>query len=114
MHLILAAGFAVILITFWLAHQSNSSFNALDLIMEDRKVSRVAFAFMLVLGVSTWVIVDQQIKGRLSEGIFGLWIASWVTPLVAKMVFGKSDMPAGTIMTSTMSVTQETTEKAEP
>jgi len=55
--------------------------------------------------------VDLEIKGKLDTGIFGIWMASWVGPLVAKMVFGKNDMP---IMTSSTTVVQQTTEVTKP
>jgi hypothetical protein len=109
---ILAIGAALIIISFWRAHsRPGFDFNAFDLIMDKGKVSAPALAFMLVLAVSTWVIVAQQIKDKLTEGTFGLWLAAWVTPLVAKVVFGKTEMPeVGTITKTTI----ESTEKTAP
>lgn len=92
MHLILAAGAAFVLVTFWIAHRNSlAKFDAFDLITENGRVSKIAVAFMVTLGVSTWVIVDQQINGKLSDGTFGLWLAAWVTPLTAKVIFNKND-----------------------
>jgi len=94
MHLILALAILLAGVTLWRAHKlPEVQFNLLDLLMENGRVSKIAVAFMLVLGVSTWVIVDQQVKDKLTEGMFGLWLTAWVTPLVAKVVFNKIEMP---------------------
>lgn len=108
---ILAAGAVLVVVSFWRAHsRPGFDFNAFDLIMEGGKVSKIALAFMLVLGVSTWVIVSLQIKDKLTEGMFGLWLTAWVTPLVAKVVFGKTEMPeAGTTITTKIESTEKTT-----
>ena len=112
MQVILAVVVLAIAVSVWNAHKSHSTiFNAFDLLMENGRVSKIAVAFMLVLVVSTWVIVDQQISGKLTEGMFGLWLTAWVTPLVAKVVFAKAE-PPGT--TTTTTIMQETTEKAAP
>lgn len=104
---ILALGVLVIGYSFWRA-QHRSDFDMLDMLMENGRVSRLAFWFMVSGAVSTWVIVDLQIKGKLSEGMFGLWLAAWVGPLIAKIVFNKNDFPApGTIVTSTSTSTTE-------
>ena len=90
MLIVLGIGCLCVLMSFWIAHRSHRiDFNAFDLIMENGRVSKIALAFMLVLCVSCWVVVDQQINGRLTEGTFGLWLTAWVTPLVAKVVFNK-------------------------
>lgn len=110
---ILAVGAVLILVSFWRAHsRPGFDFNAFDLIMENGRVSKIALAFMLVLAVSTWVIVAQQLAGKLTEGLFGLWLTAWVTPLVAKVVFNKTDVPAETGTTITTKI--ESTEKTTP
>jgi len=94
--------FIIIGLSFWRAQKRpDFAFDLFDLIMENGKVSKIAAAFMLVLAVTTWVIVDQQIKGSLSNEMFGLYGGMWVLPLVAKVVFNKQDMPDNTSMTST-------------
>lgn len=108
MNLLLLAGFAIIAVTFWRAHVKPGTFNAFDLIMENGRVSKIAFAFMLVLAVSTWVIVDLQMKGKLDSGMYLPWLAAWVTPLVAKVVFNKNDVASMTVATTTMTVSEVT------
>ncbi len=94
MHVILSVGFIAVAVTFWNAHRrTDVQFNALDLVMENGRVSRIAVAFMLVLGVTTWVIVDLQIKGALTEAYFLAYSGAWIAPLVARVVFNKSEPP---------------------
>lgn len=87
---ILAIGIALIVLTIWHA-QRRPDFDVFDLLKENGKVSRIAFWFMAAGAVSTWVIIDQEIKGKLNEGMFGLWLTAWVGPLVAKLVFNKGE-----------------------
>ncbi len=107
---VLAVASAALVFSFWYAHKSQLvSFSAFDLIMVDGKVDRIAFAFMLVLAVSTWVVVDLQMKSKMTEGYFGLFISAWIVPLVAKMVFGKNDVAGMTTVTATSTVTKTET-----
>lgn len=111
MLIVLCAISIVIAYSIWRAHKrADVVFDFFDLIMVNGKVDKIAVAFMLVLGVSTWVIIDQQIKGVLTEGQFGLWLGAWVSPLVAKVVFGKNDVGS----TTSTTVVQQVTETVEP
>lgn len=84
-----------IIVTFWRAQRHPElAFDAFDLIMENGRVSKIAIAFMLVLVVTTWVIVDLQLNGNLTEGYFVAYGGMWVAPLVAKVVFNKTDLPS--------------------
>lgn len=88
----LAALFVVA--SFWRAHlRSAMDFNALDLVMQDGKASRIGTAFMVVLGVTTWLMIDLQLKGRMTEGYLGIYVGAWVAPLVARVVFGQTTPP---------------------
>lgn len=103
---ILFVVFIIIGLSFWRAQKrSDFAFDLFDLIMEGGKVSKTAVAFMMVLCVTTWVIIDQQIKGALSAEMFGLYGGMWVLPLVARVIFDKKDMPIGTSITSMTSTT---------
>lgn len=94
MLVVLAVAALAVLVSVWHAHRSAiMRFNIFDLVMENGRVSKISVSYMLVLGVSTWVIVNQEISGKLTEGIFGMWLAAWVSPLVARVVFGKTEMP---------------------
>ncbi len=111
MLIILGCGAALIALSVWRAHRaSGNRFDAFDLIMEGGKVSKIALAFMLVLAVTTWIVVDLTIKGKLTEGYFTMYGGMWVVPLVAKVVFNKADAPeAGTTITTKIESTEKTT-----
>lgn len=95
MLVVLAAVVILVGVSLWRAHNNaDYTFDLMDLIMENGRVSKIAVAFMMVLGVSTWVVINQEISAKLTEGTFGLWLTAWVTPLVAKVVFGKTEAPA--------------------
>lgn len=107
---VLGAVAIFVVVSFWRAHCAcNTAFNAFDLITENGKVSKIALAFMLAFAVTTWILIDQQIKGTLSEGVFGLYLGAWVAPLVAKVVFNKVEMPSTTV-TATVTKTETTKE----
>jgi len=93
MHLLLAIAFLVIAFSFWQQHKNgNSSFNAFDLIMNKGKVDKIALSYMLVLALSSWIMIDLQVNGKMTEGYFGIYIGAWIAPLVSKVVFNK-DVP---------------------
>lgn len=106
MHLVLALGAIGILITAWVAHRAPGTFNLLDLLMKDGLVCRIAVAFMMVLAVSTWVIIDLQLSGKLTEGYFTIYTGAWIIPLVARVVSNKESASTLT-MTSTTVETKE-------
>ncbi len=102
-----------VVIAFWRAHRKPGfQFNAFDLVMENGRVSRIAVAFMFVLGVTTWVVIDLQINGKMTEGYFTTYGAMWVLPLVAKVVFNKTEPPGSTTIEST--TTTKTATVTEP
>jgi hypothetical protein len=97
MIIVLALAAVVIGISFYHAHRKpDFNFNAFDLIMTDGSIDRVALAFMLVLAVTTWIMLDLQIKGKMTEGYLTSYGAMWVVPLVAKVVFNKTELPTPT------------------
>lgn len=112
---ILATCAVVVLVSFVQAHRRPGfDFNAFDLVMENGKVSNEKFTFMCAFAMTTWLMVDLHLKGKMTEGYLGLYIAAWVGPLVAKVVFKKTEMPAiGTTITSS-TTTVASTEKANP
>lgn len=108
---ILVIGAVLVAWSFWHAQlKPGFDFDAFDLIMENGKVSRLALWYNLAGAVSTWVIVDLQMKGKLTEGMFGLWLGAWVGPIIARLVFNKTDMPLpGTVITTKLETTEKTT-----
>lgn len=109
---VLGVGAALVLISCWHAHRSAlEQFNAFDLIMENGKVSKIALAFMVAFGVTTWAFAYLTLQDKMTEGMFLAYGGMWVAPLVVKVVFNKNEMP-GT--TSSTTLVQQTTEVTKP
>ena len=91
----------VIAWSFVRAHRDKTNtFNLLDLLMENGRLSRIACAFMATLVVTSWVIVKLTIEGKLTEGLFGAYVAAWVAPIVAKLCRPPSSTATATSTTS--------------
>lgn len=81
--------FVIVAIVAWLVYLAQQDpknrFDMYDLVMEPTKEGRTAshkkVAFMSVMLVSTWVIVDEEIKHTLTDLIFAAWLTAWVLPL---------------------------------
>lgn len=110
MLIVLAGAALFVLLSFWRAHNKPGfDFNAFDLIMENGKVSKIAFTFMAAFVVTTWILVDLQMKGKMTEGYLTTYGAMWVASLVAKVVFNKNDAAPGTTITTELKTTEKTT-----
>lgn len=68
-------------------------FDLFDLLMENDRVSKIAVAFMLTLIFTTWLMLDLQLSGKMTEGYLTTYGAMWVAPLVARVIFGKTSQP---------------------
>jgi len=107
---VLALGAALLVISFWRAHRDAlAQFNAFDLITENGKVSKIALAFMVAFGVTTWAFAYLTIQGKMTEGLFLAYGGMWVAPLVVKVVFNKNEMPGTTSVSTLVSQTTEVT-----
>lgn len=111
MQLILGICALMVAYSFWKAHNRlGNEFNAFDFIMKDGRADNVELAFMVVLAVSTWVIIYLLLTGKFTESYFMMYLGAWVTPLIAKRVFNKTEPPVSTTTTS-VSVTEKTVER---
>lgn len=112
MLVVLGVAALLVVVSFWRAHRDAlKQFNAFDLIMENGRVSKIALAFMIAFGVTTWIVVYLTVRDKMTEGLFLAYGGMWVVPLVAKVVFDKNEMPS---TTSTTLVQQTTTEVTKP
>jgi hypothetical protein len=94
MVIVLALAIAAIIVLFWRAQRDRANpFDIMDLVMEENKASKTAVAFLLAFFGTSWVIVDQEIKGTLSAEIFAAYLVAWVGPLTAKVIFNKTEAP---------------------
>lgn len=82
--------------SFYQAHKDPANqFNVFDLLLDRGKVSKMAFAFMVTLGVTSWIMIRLTVSGKLTEGYFTAYGLMWVAPLVAKL-FSPVSAPAPT------------------
>ena len=103
------AGFAIVmLLVVWSFYRAQrdpaNSFNLFDLIMENGRVSRIGFAYLVGLLVTSWVLIRMaQDAQRSLDVVFSAYLASWVAPIVAKL-FSPSQATTST-QTSSSTVT---------
>lgn len=107
------------LILFWVVYRAhknpNYQLDLFDLIIDSStgKISRIAVAFMVTLGVTSWVLVRLAIENKLTEGYFGAYGLMWVAPVITKLF--NIPPPIGTVTTDTVSSTFKTiTQTTEP
>lgn len=83
------------------------SFNLFDLIMENGRVSRIGFAFVVALFVTSWVLIRVARDGKMTDLLYAAYGAMWVAPIVAKL-FSPPPPPGSTTITTDASKTVTT------
>ena len=68
------------------AHRADTSFNLLDLIMLDGRVSRIAFVFLGSFVVTSWIMVRITQDGKMTDLLFAAYGAMWVAPVVTRLL----------------------------
>lgn len=95
----------LIALSFYRAHKDKSfSFNLFDLIMENGRLGRLAFAFMVTLIITSWIMVRLTLDGKMTEGYLMGYGAMWVAGIVAKM-FSTQTVSSSSSVTNTTLVT---------
>lgn len=101
MVIVLAIALAGIIYMLWKGQRDGgkNSFDVWDLFMDTlpdktRRASGIKSTYQAAFVISSWVIVDQEIKGTLNDAVFGLYLGTWCASLIAKVVFDKQDPPA--------------------
>ncbi len=85
------AAFAIVLLlivwSFYRAQRDPAnSFNLFDLILENGRVSRIGFAFLVALLVTSWVLIKMANNSQRDlDVVFSAYLAAWVAPIVAKL-----------------------------
>ena len=76
----------LIALSLWRFQQRDeNTFDLLDLLMEDGRVSRIAAAFAVTLLVTSWIMVKLSIDGKMTEGYLAVYGGLWVAPILTKM-----------------------------
>lgn len=84
-------GVITLVVAFFLyrAHRDpDVAFDLKDLLMENGRVSKIAVAFLTTLFTSSWYIVHEALEKQLTDAGFGLYMATWVAPIVAHILKG--------------------------
>jgi hypothetical protein len=111
------AAFAIVLLllvwSFYRAQRDPAnSFNLFDLIMENGRISRIGFAFLVALLVTSWVLVKMASNAtRNLDVVFSAYLAAWVAPIVAKLF--SPPLATTSTQTSTSTTTTAPAPKAE-
>lgn len=98
MMIVLALALATFGYFLWRGQRDDgrNTFDAWDLIMDTlpdgaRRASGIKTTYQTAFIISSWVIIDKEIKGTLDDGVFGLYLATWCASLIAKVVFNAKD-----------------------
>lgn len=83
------------------------TFNMLDLLMENGRVSRTACVFMGSFAALTWIMIRLTVDGKMTEGYLTSYGAIFVAPIVAKM-FATASPTTVTTVTATKTTTEPT------
>ena len=101
----------IIMISLRRAHDDPAStFDLRDLLMENGRVSKAAAVMLGSFAATTWCFIYLTISGKMTEGMFGLYAAVWVTPVLARLF--KANGHAQQPEAQTVTVTNTT--KVEP
>lgn len=91
-YLLLALVLGALGYSIWKAQTDPTiTFNLFDLLIENGRVSKVSCAFMGTFLLSCWLMVDLQWSGKMTEGYFTIFGGMWVAPLIARVIFGKTN-----------------------
>ena len=73
--------------------RTDNSFQVLDLFMENGRISKAAVVMMGAFGLTTWMMVNLTLQGKLTEGYLGIYVAAWITPVVVRLITGSPSNP---------------------
>lgn len=66
----------------------NNVLDFYDLVMENGRLSRMACVMMGSFGVTSWMMIQMTVNGKMTEGIFGLYCTAWIAPTVTRIIKG--------------------------
>ena len=75
-------------------------FNLLDLLIENGRVSKVSCLVMGSFFVTSWIMLDLQFHGKMTEGYMTTYGAVWVSPLLVRLFNPPTTSSASTTTTT--------------
>src|ERR1017187_998851 len=99
----------ILMLLLWSFYEAQrdpaNKFNLWDLIMENGRVSRIGFAYLVGLLVTSWVLIRMaQNEQRSLDVVFSAYLAAWVAPIVAKLFSPPQATTSTQTSTSTVTV----------
>lgn len=73
--------------------RSDNTFEILDLLMENGRISKAAVVMIGAFILTTWMMVTLTLKDKLTEGYLGIYVAAWITPVVVRLITGTPSNP---------------------
>lgn len=77
-----------------------------DLLMENGKASKAAHVMLGAFVTTTWFFVYYAIAGKMTEGYYGIYAASWIAPVVARLIWNPNAAATSGQQTTTTTTTE--------
>lgn len=86
----LAIGLVAILVSLRRQNRiATNGYSLTDLLLgDDGKASKGAHVMFGAFFITSWVVVYAALSSKLSDLMFGAYLAAWVTPAVTKLIMG--------------------------
>lgn len=85
---VLAAGIALVMVS--LARRSRASGNGYELgdllLGDDGRASKAAHVMFGSFFLTSWIMVQLTLSGRLTDGELAAYLLAWVTPAVTRLI----------------------------
>jgi uncharacterized membrane protein YedE/YeeE len=65
-----------------------------DLLMENGRTSKIAVGYMALLVFSIWLMTYLAFDDKMTEGYFTIFCATWVAPIIARIMKGNGYVAA--------------------
>lgn len=82
-------------------HKTDESFDLRDLITENGRLSKGACVMMGAFGATTWQFIYFTLNGKMTEGYEVIYVAAWITPVVARLISREPTPQSATVTTTT-------------
>jgi hypothetical protein len=63
-----------------------NSFDILDLLMENGRISKAAVVMMGSFALTTWIMISLTSTDKLTEGYLGIYVGAWIAPVVVRLI----------------------------
>lgn len=87
---------------------NGNGYNWIDLLMEDGRTSKSAHVMLGAFITTTWFFVYYAIAGKMTEGYYAIYAASWIAPVVARLIWNPNAAVGGQAAQTTTTTTTET------